>query len=86
MARKAMVVKQERLAKQRQKWYEMMKEAKAAGKPTPVLKGYQPCKFYNRCGTTGKVRGYMREFGVSRQAFRRHAREGVIMGLRKASW
>lgn len=86
MARKALVVKQEKLAKRRQHIYEMMKEAKAKGEKFTPPKNRKPTKFYNRCGTSGKVRSYMRDFGVSRQAFRRYAREGIIMGVRKSSW
>ncbi|USN55993.1 MAG: 30S ribosomal protein S14 [Candidatus Peribacteria bacterium] len=79
MARKALIVKQEKLAKQRQRYYELVQQCKAEGKPVPVIKGYQPTKFYNRCRTSGKTRGYMRDFGISRQAFRRYAREGIVM-------
>jgi ribosomal protein S14 len=35
---------------------------------------------------TGKTRSYMRDFGVSRQAFRKYAREWMVMWVRKASW
>lgn len=86
MARKALIVKQQKLARQRQRYYEACNAAKEAGKPLPPKpKGYQPTKFYNRCAATGKTRAYLRDFGVSRQAFRKFAREGIIMGLRKAS-
>ena len=56
MARKALVVKQEKLAKRRQHIYEMMKEAKAKGVEFVPPKNWKPTKFYNRCGTSGKVR------------------------------
>ncbi len=85
MARTALVVKQQKLAKRRQHIYEMQKEAKAKGVAFVPPKDRKPTKFYNRCGTSGKVRSYMRDFGVSRQAFRRYAREGIIMGIRKSS-
>lgn len=87
MARKALIVKQQKLAKKRQQYYEACKLAKEAGKPLPPKpKGRQPTKYYNRCATSGKTRAFMRDFGVSRQAFRKYAREGVIMWLRKSSW
>ena len=87
MARKALIVKHQKLARARQRYYEACKAAKEAGQPIPPKpKNYKPTKYYNRCATTGKTRSYMRDFGVSRQAFRRYAREGIIMGLRKSSW
>lgn len=40
----------------------------------------------NRCMVTGRPRGYMRKFGVSRIQFREMALRGEIPGVRKASW
>ena len=40
----------------------------------------------NRCAITGRSRGYMRAFGLSRMRFRELAREGKIPGVKKASW
>ena len=40
----------------------------------------------NRCAVTGRSRGYMRSFGLSRIKFRELAREGKIPGVKKASW
>jgi small subunit ribosomal protein S14 len=40
----------------------------------------------NRCRLTGRPRGYMRYFGISRVKFRKLALEGKIPGIRKASW
>ncbi len=40
----------------------------------------------NRCSITGRPRGYMRKFGLSRIAFRELALRGEIPGVRKASW
>ena len=40
----------------------------------------------NRCTITGRPRGYMRDFGVSRLTFREMAVEGLIPGIKKASW
>ncbi len=45
-----------------------------------------PTRWKNRCGETGRPRGYMRTFGLSRVAFRRHASQGEIPGVTKASW
>ncbi len=86
MARKALVAKHKKLLKRRNEIYKAKKEAEAKGEVYTPPKSRQPTKFYNRCQATGKTRSYMRDFWVSRQAFRRHAREGIIMWLRKASW
>jgi small subunit ribosomal protein S14 len=40
----------------------------------------------NRCSITGRPRGYMRKFGLSRIAFRELALRGEIHGVRKSSW
>ena len=43
-------------------------------------------RVHNRCGLTGRPRGYMRQFGISRVTFREMANNGLIPGVRKASW
>lgn len=45
-----------------------------------------PTRLKNRCNETGRPRGYMRTFGLSRIAFRNHASKGEIPGVTKASW
>lgn len=45
-----------------------------------------PIRLRNRCKLTGRPRGYMRQFGVSRITFREMASQGLIPGVRKASW
>ncbi len=45
-----------------------------------------PVRINNRCALTGRVRGYLRKFGVSRIKFREMALAGKIPGVRKASW
>ena len=45
-----------------------------------------PNRLRNRCRITGRTRGYMRQFGVSRITFREMASSGLIPGVRKASW
>ncbi len=41
---------------------------------------------HNRCSITGRPKGYMRDFGLSRIQFREMANAGLIPGVRKASW
>ena len=45
-----------------------------------------PVRLHNRCMMTGRPRGYMRQFGISRVLFRKMALEGKIAGVTKASW
>jgi small subunit ribosomal protein S14 len=45
-----------------------------------------PTRLKNRCIETGRPRGYMRQFGLSRLSFREHASKGEIPGVTKASW
>lgn len=45
-----------------------------------------PIRVRNRCKLTGRPRGYMRQFGISRVMFRKLALEGKIAGVTKASW
>ncbi|MBN1754681.1 type Z 30S ribosomal protein S14 [bacterium] len=41
---------------------------------------------YNRCNRCGRVRGYLRDFGLCRICFRELASEGDVPGITKASW
>ncbi|MBM3452221.1 MAG: 30S ribosomal protein S14 [Bacteroidetes bacterium] len=43
-------------------------------------------RLHNRCGLTGRPRGFMRNFGISRVTFREMALAGKIPGVKKASW
>ena len=45
-----------------------------------------PIRMHNRCMLTGRPKGYMRTFGISRVTFREMANEGLIPGVKKASW
>jgi small subunit ribosomal protein S14 len=45
-----------------------------------------PVRLHNRCNITGRPRGYMRKFGISRVLFRKMALAGKIPGVTKASW
>ena len=45
-----------------------------------------PVRMHNRCAQTGRPRGYIRKFGVSRNVFRELSVEGKIPGVRKSSW
>jgi small subunit ribosomal protein S14 len=43
-------------------------------------------RLHNRCNLTGRPKGFMRQFGISRINFREMALKGLIPGIRKASW
>jgi len=45
-----------------------------------------PVRLHNRCQLTGRPKGYMRQFGISRINFREMANKGLIPGIKKASW
>ena len=45
-----------------------------------------PVRLHNRCKLSGRPKGYMRQFGISRIDFREMALKGLIPGVKKASW
>ena len=45
-----------------------------------------PIRLHNRCKLTGRPKGYIRQFGISRITFREMASSGLIPGIKKASW
>lgn len=49
-------------------------------------KNASPVRLHNRCKLTGRPKGYMRQFGISRVTFREMALDGKIPGVKKASW
>lgn len=83
---KARERKRERLVEQ---FKEKRKALKAAGDYTALQKlpkNASPVRLHNRCKLTGRPKGYMRLFGVSRINFREMAVKGLIPGVKKASW
>ena len=58
----------------------------AARKLQAIPKNADPIRLHNRCKITGRPRGYMRQFGLSRIQFREMASQGLIPGVKKASW
>ena len=72
-----------------QKYAALRAELKAAGDYEGLAKlprNSSPTRLKNRCLETGRPRAYMRQFGLSRIAFREHASRGEIPGVTKASW
>ncbi|MFY8129191.1 MAG: 30S ribosomal protein S14 [Chitinophagaceae bacterium] len=89
MARKSVVARQAKREKLVAKFAERRAALKAAG-DTAALdmlpKNSSPVRLKNRCKLTGRPKGYMRYFGVSRVMFRDMALNGLIPGVKKASW
>jgi small subunit ribosomal protein S14 len=68
---------------------EKRKALKEAGDFTGLQKlpkNSSPVRLHNRCKLTGRPKGFMRLFGLSRINFREMAVKGLIPGVRKASW
>jgi small subunit ribosomal protein S14 len=58
----------------------------AAQKLQLLPKNSNPIRLHNRCKLTGRPKGYIRQFGISRIQFREMASNGLIPGVKKASW
>ncbi|MFT3680078.1 MAG: 30S ribosomal protein S14 [Ferruginibacter sp.] len=89
MAKKSVEARQRKRAALSAKYAEKRAALKAAGdyKALDELpKNASPVRLRNRCQLTGRPRGYMRHFGISRNQFRDMASAGKIPGVTKASW
>ena len=58
----------------------------AAQKLQSIPRNANPIRLHNRCKLTGRPKGYIRLFGISRIQFREMASNGLIPGVKKASW
>jgi len=79
--------------RKRQKMVEKYAAKRAALKEAGDYEGLQklprnasPVRLHNRCQLSGRPKGYMRQFGVSRINFREMALKGLITGIKKTSW
>ncbi|MEO8820299.1 MAG: 30S ribosomal protein S14 [Ginsengibacter sp.] len=89
MAKESVKARQRKREKTVEKYAEKRKALKDAGdyRGLDLLpKNASPVRLKNRCQLTGRPRGYMRHFGLSRNMFRDMALEGKIPGVKKASW
>ena len=64
--------------------YEAVKAAQIGLQKLPP--NSNPIRLHNRCKLTGRPKGYMRTFGISRINFREMASKGLIHGVKKESW
>ena len=88
MAKESMKARERKRAKIVAKYAEKRKALKEAGDYDALQKlpkNASPIRMHNRCKLTGRPKGYMRQFGVSRVTFRELANQGLIPGVRKAS-
>jgi len=89
MAKKSIVARQAKRVKLVAKFAEKRAALKAAGDYTALdllPKNASPVRLKNRCQLTGRPKGYIRYFGISRITFRDMALNGKIPGVKKASW
>lgn len=63
-----------------------LKEAEDWDALQKLPKNSSKVRLHNRCNLTGRPKGYMRQFGLSRVTFREMALSGKIPGIKKASW
>ena len=89
MAKESMKAREVKRIALVEKYAEKRKALKEAGDfegLQKLPKNSCPVRVHNRCKLTGRPRGYMRTFGISRVLFRDMALAGKIPGVRKASW
>lgn len=89
MAKKSMLARDAKRQKMHAQYAAKRAELKAAGDYEGLAnlpRNSSPTRLKNRCSETGRGRGYMRQFGLSRIAFREHASRGEVPGVTKSSW
>jgi len=89
MAKESMKAREVKRQKLVEKYADKRAQLKAEGDYiglSRLPRNSNPVRLHNRCKLTGRPKGYMRQFGVSRITFREMASEGLIPGVKKASW
>ncbi|MCC7303835.1 30S ribosomal protein S14 [bacterium] len=89
MARKAQLEREIKRQKAVTKYADLRNELKAKGDYEGLQhlpRDASATRLHSRCMVTGRGRGYMRRFGVSRIVFREKALTGQIPGVKKLSW
>ena len=89
MAKESMKARERKRAKMVAKYAEKRAALKTAGDYEALQKlpkNASPVRLHNRCKLSGRPKGYMRQFGISRIDFREMALKGLIPGVKKASW
>ncbi len=89
MAKESIIARERKRQKLVAKYAEKRAALKAAGDYQALdklPKNSSRVRLHNRCKMTGRPKGYMRKFGISRVTFREMASKGKIPGVIKASW
>jgi small subunit ribosomal protein S14 len=89
MAKTSWMARERKRRKLVEQYAERRRQMKKAGDWEGLQKlprNASPVRMRNRCAMTGRSRGFIRKFGVSRIVFREMALSGKIPGVRKASW
>ncbi len=89
MARESVKARERKREAMVAKYAEKRAALKAAGDYEALdklPKNASPVRLHNRCQITGRPKGYMRQFGIARVIFRDMALQGLIPGVKKASW
>ncbi len=89
MAKESMKAREVKRLKLVQRYAAKREELKKEGDYVGLCKlprNSNPIRLHNRCKLTGRPKGYMRQFGISRIQFREMASQGLIPGVKKASW
>ncbi|MFT6191340.1 MAG: small subunit ribosomal protein S14 [Polaribacter sp.] len=89
MAKESMKARERKRERIVAKYADKRKALKEAGDYDGLQKlpkNASPVRLHNRCKLTGRPKGYMRQFGLSRVTFREMANQGLIPGVKKASW
>lgn len=89
MAKKSKIAKEKKRQQMVEQYATIRRELKEKGDYEALRKlprDSSPTRLKNRCEITGRPRGYMRKFNMSRIAFREYAHKGQIPGVKKSSW
>lgn len=89
MAKKSVIARQKKRERLVAKYADLRAQLKAEGRYDELdklPKNSSKVRLKNRCQLTGRPKGYMRQFGISRVTFREMALYGKIPGITKASW
>ena len=89
MAKESMKAREVKRAKLVERFAAKRSKLKAEGDyigMSLLPKNSNKIRLHNRCKLTGRPKGYMRQFGISRIQFREMASSGLIPGVKKASW
>ncbi|HOK38835.1 MAG: 30S ribosomal protein S14 [Bacteroidales bacterium] len=89
MAKESMKARERKRQKLVEKYAAKREKYKAEGNFEALHalpKNSSKVRLHNRCSQTGRPRGFIRQFGISRIVFREMASQGLIPGVKKASW